>query len=132
MLAFVLHHGEEPLVLDQPEDDLDSEWISKLVVRELRDSRWRRQLIVISHNANIPVLGDADQVIALENKGGELAVRTSQMASGNPIRHIGPVEYDYVRSDIQNIMEGGVAAFVQREQKYPRETRSLRAERGTS
>jgi DNA repair ATPase RecN len=127
MLAFVLHHGHEPLVLDQPEDDLDSEWISKLVVRELRASRWRRQLIVVSHNANIPVLGDADQVITLENRGADLAVRESDVGSEtDPVPHIGPVEYGFVRRDIQNIMEGGVVAFIQREQKYHIETNPLR------
>lgn len=127
MLAFVLHHGREPLILDQPEDDLDSEWISKLVVGELRDSRWRRQLIVISHNANIPVLGDADQLITLENRGGSIIVRESATGNTEPRRHIGPVEYDYVRRDIQDIMEGGVNAFIQREQRYRSETDPLKA-----
>lgn len=131
MLAFVLHHGKEPLVLDQPEDDLDSEWIFKLVVKELRQSRWHRQLIVVSHNANIPVLGDAEQVIALENRGGTLAIRctTESLADGSSasIPHVGPVESPHVRRDIQAIMEGGVAAFVLREQKYNNETRAHKA-----
>lgn len=130
MLAFVLHHGHEPLVLDQPEDDLDSEWISKLVVKELRKSRWHRQLIVVSHNANIPVLGDAEQVIALENRGGQLCLRASNVigtdGTATPIPHVGPVESFYVRNDIQSIMEGGIAAFVRREQKYNNETRAHR------
>ena len=128
MLAFVLHHGREPLVLDQPEDDLDSEWIFNLVVKELRQSRWHRQLIVVSHNANIPVLGDAEQVIALENSEGTLRIRRSEVAdpTGQAIEvlHVGPVETPYVRRDIQSIMEGGVAAFVLREQKYNNETRA--------
>lgn len=131
MLAFVLHHGKEPLVLDQPEDDLDSEWIFKLVVKELRQSRWHRQLIVVSHNANIPVLGDAEQVIALENRGGTLAIRctTEHLADGTSVSipHVGPVESPHVRRDIQAIMEGGVAAFVLREQKYNNETRAHKA-----
>lgn len=131
MLAFVLHHGKEPLVLDQPEDDLDSEWIFKLVVKELRQSRWHRQLIVVSHNANIPVLGDAEQVIALENRSGKLAIRctTEVLADGSQtvIPHVGPVESPHVRKDIQAIMEGGVAAFVLREQKYNNETRAHKA-----
>lgn len=130
MLAFVLHHGREPLVLDQPEDDLDSEWISKLVVKELRQSRWHRQLIVVSHNANIPVLGDAEQVVALENRSGALSVRATEVVGADGVSHnvlhIGPVENAQVRSDIQSIMEGGVAAFVRREQKYNNETRVFR------
>lgn len=131
MLAFVLHHGREPLVLDQPEDDLDSEWISKLVVKELRQSRWHRQLIVVSHNANIPVLGDAEQVIALENRDNSLCVRETEeldlQGNVHKVRHVGPVENTLVRKDIQSIMEGGVAAFVLREQKYNNETKSHKA-----
>lgn len=117
MLGFVLHHGDEPLVLDQPEDDLDTEWISTLVVQELRASRWKRQLVVITHNANIPVNGDAERVIVLENKGGVLKVRESQV-DGHLVRHCGAIEVTPVREDIQNIMEGGIRAFIQRERKY--------------
>lgn len=117
MLGFVLHHGDEPLVLDQPEDDLDTEWISTLVVQELRASRWKRQLVVITHNANIPVNGDAERIIVLENKGGALKVRESQV-EGQLVKHCGAIEVKSVREDIQNIMEGGIRAFIQREKKY--------------
>lgn len=100
MLGFVLHHGVEPLVLDQPDDDLDTEWISNLVVKELRASRWKRQIIVITHNANIPVNGDADQVIVLENVDQTLRVRCSG-TDGNVVHHCGPIELQPVRNDIQ-------------------------------
>jgi energy-coupling factor transporter ATP-binding protein EcfA2 len=118
MLAFVLHHGTEPLVLDQPEDDLDTEWLSRLVIEELRASRWRRQLIVVSHNANVPVNGDADRVIVLENVDGVLQVRSSDGDHGDVREHCGAIEVDEVRSDIQKIMEGGVRAFQNRERRY--------------
>jgi hypothetical protein len=131
MLAFVLHHGREPLVLDQPEDDLDSEWISRLVVKELRQSRWSRQLIVVSHNANVPVLGDAEQITAMENRNGSIRIRSSTGVGvggvSQEIPHVGPVEYAHVRQDIQLIMEGGVQAFVRRERRYHNETRLARA-----
>lgn len=125
MLAFVLHHGSEPLVLDQPEDDLDTEWISRLVVRELRASRWKRQIIVVTHNANIPVNGDAERVIVLENVDGVLRIRTTPAGEpgGAPRQHCGALENQLVRRDIQNIMEGGIAAFVRRERKYNNEVR---------
>lgn len=127
MLAFVLHHGTEPLVLDQPEDDLDTEWLSRLVVKELRASRWKRQLIVVTHNANIPVNGDAERVIVLENRSGVLRVRASARGGDTvPVQHIGAIENRAVREDIQNIMEGGVRAFVLREQKYNNEVASAR------
>lgn len=125
MLGFVLHHGVEPLVLDQPDDDLDTEWISNLVVKELRASRWKRQIIVITHNANIPVNGDADQVVVLENVDQTLRVRCSG-TDGNLVHHCGPIELRNVRTDIQNIMEGGISAFVRREKKYNNEMRDLR------
>ena len=120
MLSFVLHHGVEPLVLDQPEDDLDTALISQLVVKELRKSRWQRQVIVITHNANIPVLGDAERVITLENHAGSLRIKST----GRP--HVGPLEIDEVRQEIQNIMEGGVPAFITREQRYDNELSTYR------
>ncbi len=128
MLGFVLHHGDEPLILDQPEDDLDTEWISNLVVQELRSSRWKRQIIVVTHNANIPVNGDAERVIVLENEGGCLRVRqTTYKHNGRELTvpHSGAIEVQLVRADIQNIMEGGIRAFVQRERKYNNEVRTI-------
>lgn len=128
MLGFVLHHGDEPLVLDQPEDDLDTEWISNLVVRELRASRWTRQIIVVTHNANIPVNGDAERVVVLENSSGALRVReTIRDVNGRTVRtpHCGAIELKLVREDILNIMEGGIRAFVQRERKYNNEVRLI-------
>jgi ATPase subunit of ABC transporter with duplicated ATPase domains len=126
MLGFVLHHGVEPLVLDQPEDDLDTEWISNLVVKELRASRWKRQIIVVTHNANIPVNGDADHVIVLENVDQVLRLRSSTDGNGCEICHCGPIELRQVRNDIQNIMEGGITAFIRREKKYNNEMRLTR------
>jgi energy-coupling factor transporter ATP-binding protein EcfA2 len=126
MLGFVLHYGEEPLVLDQPEDDLDTEWISELIVRQLRHSRWTRQLIVVTHNANIPVNADAERVIVLENEGGSLKVRSTVVGDLGEVEHCGPIENQFVRTDIQKIMEGGVDAFVRRERRYNNELNSYR------
>jgi energy-coupling factor transporter ATP-binding protein EcfA2 len=129
MLGLVLHYGTEPLVLDQPEDDLDSEWITSLLVKELRASRWDRQIIVASHNANVPVNGDAESVVALENSDGALRVRATKVREKDietEHAHIGPIENASVRRDIQNIMEGGVAAFMRREQRYNNEIRQQR------
>ncbi|MEV0664273.1 TrlF family AAA-like ATPase [Actinomadura luteofluorescens] len=120
MLSFVFHQGEEPLVLDQPEDDLDTTLISELIVAQLRGSRWRRQIIVVTHNANIPVLGDADRVIVLENTDGSIRIRNSTRP------HMGSIDVQEVRTDIQNVMEGGVSAFVMRERKYDNELSNYR------
>jgi energy-coupling factor transporter ATP-binding protein EcfA2 len=127
MLSFVMHHGVDPLVLDQPEDDLDTEWITQLVVRQLRTSRWTRQLVVVTHNANIPVNADAEQVIVLEDHGGGIRVRQTTATDGETVVHVGALEQSHVRRDIQQIMEGGVAAFVRREKRYNNELNSYRA-----
>jgi energy-coupling factor transporter ATP-binding protein EcfA2 len=121
MLSFVLHQGTEPLVIDQPEDDLDTALISELIVTELRKSRWERQVIIVTHNANIPVLSDAEQIVVLEAHEGSLRVKESD---GQP--HIGPIEVMKVRHEIQNVLEGGVAAFITRERRYDNELSTYR------
>lgn len=127
MLSFVLHQGNEPLVLDQPEDDLDTEWITQLVVAQLRTSRWARQVVVVTHNANIPVNADAERVVVLENTGDGVRVRTSESPDGGIVEHCGALEDQRVRADIQQIMEGGVDAFVRRERRYNNELSTYRA-----
>ncbi|MFE3118005.1 TrlF family AAA-like ATPase [Streptomyces niveus] len=131
MLSFVLHHGTEPLVLDQPEDDLDTAWISQLIVPEIRKSRWHRQVIVITHNANIPVNGDAERVIVLDNDGSRIRIKTSASENGaeepQEQEHAGPIEVAKVRHDIQDILEGGTEAFMSRERRYNNELSVYRA-----
>jgi len=131
MLSFVLHHGTEPLVLDQPEDDLDTAWISQLIVPEIRKSRWHRQVIVITHNANIPVNADAERVIVLDNDGSRIRIKTSAPESGDGVlpeqEHVGPIEVAKVRHDIQDILEGGTEAFMSRERRYNNELSTYRA-----
>lgn len=127
MLSFVLHQGREPLVLDQPEDDLDTEWITQLVVAQLRESRWHRQVIVVTHNANIPVNADAELVIVMEASTRGIRVRSESSEGGGPlVPHAGAIEDPLVRADIQRIMEGGVEAFVRRERRYNNELNSYR------
>jgi len=121
MLSFMLSHGDEPLILDQPEDDLDSEWVTHLIVKQLRAARWRRQLIVVTHNANIPVNCDAERVVVLDNRENRLQVRSD--AAGE---HAGPLELEHIRTDIQDLLEGGVRAFVDRERRYDNELNRYR------
>lgn len=120
MLAFVLNYGTEPLILDQPEDDLDTALITKLVVPQIRRSRWTRQLIIVTHHANIPVNGDAEQVIVLDNDGFTIRVKTSADPNNTEreIMHAGPIEVGVVRQDIQEVLEGGMEAFRARERRY--------------
>jgi len=100
ILAFILSHGEEPLVLDQPEDDLDNHLIYGLIVQQLRDVKRRRQVLVVTHNANIVVNGDAELVHAFVVRGG----RTERSASGG-------LQEQNVRDEVCDVMEGGREAF---------------------
>ena len=103
LLAFILSYGDEPLLLDQPEDDLDNELIYDLIVKQLRNTKSKRQVIVVTHNANIVVNGDAEMVFPLH------VVRTETR-----VRHAANIQEKKVRDAICNILEGGEKAFEKR------------------
>lgn len=103
LLAFILSYGDEPLLLDQPEDDLDNELIYGLIVKQLRKTKTKRQIIVVTHNANIVVNGDAEIVFPLH------VVRTETR-----VRQAASIQQKNVRDAICNILEGGEQAFEQR------------------
>jgi len=100
ILAFLLSYGEEPMVLDQPEDDLDNHLIYDLIVRQLRENKQRRQIIVVTHNPNIVVNGDAELVLALDFRDGQTHVKVQ-----------GGLQEQPVRDEICRVMEGGREAF---------------------
>ena len=103
MLAFLLAHGDEPLVLDQPEDDLDNHLIYDLVVRQIQENKTRRQIIVVTHNPNIVVNGDAEMLHALAFERGQCVIRRS-----------GSLQEEAMREEICRVMEGGREAFRRR------------------
>ncbi|MBI2216636.1 MAG: hypothetical protein HYU51_05000 [Candidatus Rokubacteria bacterium] len=103
VLAFVLSHGTEPLILDQPEDDLDNQLIAELIVTQLRQAKAKRQMLVVTHNPNIVVNGDAELVIPFVVRNG----RTE-------IDGMGGLQEDSVRETICSVMEGGRDALDRR------------------
>jgi ATPase subunit of ABC transporter with duplicated ATPase domains len=115
LLAFLLSYGQEPLILDQPEDDLDNHLIYELIVTQLREVKRRRQVIVVTHNPNIVVNGDAELVVALEARGGE----TQKECEGS-------LQEKQVRDTICDVMEGGPEAFDQRYRRISLEGRRVR------
>lgn len=106
MLAFLLTHGDQPLILDQPEDDLDNHLIYDLVVRQIRESKLNRQIIVVTHNPNVVVNGDAEMVYALEFISGQCKVK-----------EYGSLQEEDIRQEVCRIMEGGREAFERRYQR---------------
>lgn len=103
LLSFILNEGDEPLILDQPEDDLDNAMVYDLVVQQLRQNKSKRQVIVVTHNANIVVNGDAELVIPMAFRGGQI-----QSDISNGLQDL------KIRQTICNVMEGGQLAFGKR------------------
>ncbi|CAD5378329.1 Putative metal-dependent phosphoesterase TrpH [Pseudomonas sp. OF001] len=106
ILSLLLSHGTEPLILDQPEDDLDNQLISSLIVERLKNSKPSRQMIVITHNPNIVVNGDSELVIGLEEVRGQTYANAR-----------GGLQEQKVREHVCEVMEGGKIAL---ENRYKR------------
>ena len=107
ILSFILSFGITPLILDQPEDDLDNRLVSQLIVQKIRRIKEMRQVIVVTHNANIPVNGDAEYVVSMASDTPTLKIQAQ-----------GTVENDQVKKEICEVMEGGVEAFNTRAERY--------------
>lgn len=109
MLAFLLAHGDEPIVLDQPEDDLDNHLIYDLVVRQIRANKLRRQIIVVTHNPNIVVNGDAEMLHTLDFNAQCV------------VTHAGSLQDKAMREEVCQVMEGGREAFERRYRRLGQE-----------
>ena len=111
LIVFYLFLDREniPLVIDQPEENLDNQSVFELMLPCLRDAKQRRQLIVVTHNPNLAVVCDADQVIrARINKTRGYAVTYSG----------GSIESPDTNADIVQVLEGTLPAFDNRDTKY--------------
>ncbi len=101
-----------PLVVDQPEDDLDNRFVTEGVVPIMRKEKHCRQFIFSTHNANIPVLGDAELILGLTATGGVSG--QARIAS----EHMASIDSGPVRELVEEILEGGKDAFEMRRSKY--------------
>ena len=113
VLLLLLQESEAPLIVDQPEDDLDNRFITDGVVPTMKDEKRKRQFIFSTHNANIPVLGDAELIIGLST-----GVQSDAVQGRISERHMGSIDIQPVREMVEEILEGGKAAFEMRRQKY--------------
>lgn len=108
LLALMLaSDSNSPLIIDQPEDNLDGEFIYLSLVKALRHAKERRQVIIVTHNANIAVLGDAEQIVALKSASDKGRV----IAAGS-------IDNKKARDAACNILEGTEEAFRRRAQVY--------------
>jgi len=113
VLLLLLLESEAPLIVDQPEDDLDNRFITDGIVPRMREEKRRRQFIFATHNANIPVLGDAELIIGMK-ASGEAGLGKAEI----PLEHRGSIDARTVRELIEEVLEGGRAAFEMRRLKY--------------
>lgn len=107
VLPLLLARDPDLAVLDQPEDHLDNAFIVETVVDVLRSRGEGAQRLIATHNANIPVLGEANRVFVMNSSGSEAYVPTS-----------GNLDDDDVREAITDLMEGGKEAFRKRAEFY--------------
>ena len=105
LLPILLARRDNPLIIDQPEDNLDNHFIFETVVNAVQRLKRRRQMIFITHNANIPVLAEAELVLVLNSDGRVGAIEKS-----------GSV--DECREQIIDLLEGGREAFELRSKRY--------------
>jgi hypothetical protein len=109
ILHLLLLQNKDPLIMDQPEDNLDNAFIADRIVAELRDAKINRQFIFATHNANIPVFGDAEWIGIFESKEGQGFM---------PFDSQGGIDLPYMQEKAAKILEGGRDAFNQRKLKY--------------
>lgn len=107
VLTFILSYGKAPLILDQPEDDLDNRLVYDLIVDRLKKAKENRQLIVVTHNANIPVNGDAEYIISMDTESKKLKILNE-----------GTVDQASIKKEICDVMEGSEQAFNMRSKRY--------------
>jgi len=109
VLLLLLLESDAPLVVDQPEDDLDNRFITEGVVPRMREAKRKRQFVFSTHNANIPVLGDAELILGLSASGNNAEIRPG---------HRGSIDSNSVRDLVEEVLEGGKDAFETRRRKY--------------
>lgn len=109
ILHMLLLENVDPLIMDQPEDNLDNAFIAERIVHELREAKTNRQFLFATHNANIPVFGDAEWIGVFTSSGehGSLGFDAQ-----------GSIDVPEIRDQVARILEGGRDAFIQRKEKY--------------
>ncbi len=113
VLLLLLLESDAPLIVDQPEDDLDNRFIADSIVPAMRIEKRRRQFIFSSHNANIPVLGDAEQIVGLTpvvDGGLERTILEDELC--------GSIDVGTIKELVKDVLEGGQKAFTTRRDKY--------------
>jgi ABC-type cobalamin/Fe3+-siderophores transport system ATPase subunit len=106
LLKIILAYDDKPLLIDQPEEDLDNRYIYEHLVEAFKKAKNKRQILIATHNANLAVNTDAEQIIVAKYENGAISYE------------LGTLENPKTKKDLKQILEGGDAAFRKREEKY--------------
>jgi predicted ATPase len=106
MFYLLVDASDRPLLLDQPEENLDNETVRNLLIPALRSAIARRQVVAVTHNPNLAIVGDADQLIAATYANGSFRYTAGSLARQN------------IGSRTIDVLEGTREAFDNRERKY--------------
>ena len=130
-LLIELADSDCPILIDQPEDDLDNRSVYDLLIEFIRNKKVNRQIIIVTHNANIVLGADADEVIVAnqdgvdsEKKAHRFEYRSGSIENDCPLyKHDGTIEDGVlnkqgIQQHICDILEGGITAFEKRKNKY--------------
>lgn len=103
-------HDNAPIFIDQPEDNLATNYINEGLVKAIKKAKNRRQILIISHNATIPMLADAQNIILCENKCGCVVIKSAAMEDR--------IDNKLIIDSIAEITDGGKSAVKKRVKKY--------------
>jgi hypothetical protein len=111
LLDLILGYSDDiaPLIIDQPEDNLATDYINFGLIKAIKDVKYKKQIILVSHNATIPMLGDAQNVIICQNNG-KIRIRSNQLE--------GIIDRKSVVDYIAEITDGGKPSIKKRVKKY--------------
>jgi len=99
-----------PLIIDQPEDNLATGYINRGLLESIKRCKSKKQIILVSHNATIPILGDAQNIIMCENRDNKITIKS------NPLE--GAIDGVCVVDLVAEITDGGKASVKKRFKKY--------------
>lgn len=110
LLVFYLlvDKDERPLLIDQPEENLDNQTVFSLLVPAMKAAKARRQVVVVTHNPNLAVVCDAEQIVWAQKDG----------VTNRVVYTAGAIENSQIKAPTVDVLEGTLPAFVNRERKY--------------
>jgi hypothetical protein len=106
MFYLLVDPSRSPLLLDQPDENLDNQTIKNLLVPAMKEAGARRQVLVVTHNPNVAVVADADQLVVADREDDRFVYRT------------GAIEDTPINKDVVDVLEGTWPAFRNRQDKY--------------